>query len=174
MKKSVRDNNEMMQKYLEQDRFGVKGELDPVGLLLLLRTEPGGEGGGQEYRPQSRPWPLGPGLTEGTELDTPKVNKWLMERFGSSCFQYVSLLFICTAALCHSSCIWKHWGSCKNLSYILLWGLLVKVFHIRFTKVEWMASVHEWVRNHEIGTLSTPLKLPYKATCSSLFVGEFH
>lgn len=42
-----------MTKYLEEGRFGVEGELDPAGLLLLLTTETRGEGGGQGNRPQS-------------------------------------------------------------------------------------------------------------------------
>lgn len=48
------NTNKYFVKYLEEGRFGEEGELEPVGLLLLLRTETRGEGGGQEYRPQSR------------------------------------------------------------------------------------------------------------------------
>lgn len=44
-----------MRKYLEEGRTGVEGKLDSAGLLLLLRTESRGEGGGQEYRAQSGP-----------------------------------------------------------------------------------------------------------------------
>ena len=36
-------------KYLEKNVFGVEGELDPAGLLLLLRTETCSQGGGQEH-----------------------------------------------------------------------------------------------------------------------------
>lgn len=37
------------RRYLEEGRSGVVGELDPVGLLLLLRTEAHDEGGRQEH-----------------------------------------------------------------------------------------------------------------------------
>lgn len=66
-----------MRKYLEEGGFGVEGELDPAGLLLLLRTETRGEGRGQEYRPQSRPWPLEPGSAEGTELETQNMSQYV-------------------------------------------------------------------------------------------------
>lgn len=65
-----------MRKYLEEGRIGVEGELDSAGLLLLLRTESWGEGGGQEYRAQSGPWLPGPGFAEGAELGREKVKKW--------------------------------------------------------------------------------------------------
>ncbi len=48
------NTNRYFVKYLEKGRLGVEGELEPVGLLLLFRTETRGEGGGQEYRTQSR------------------------------------------------------------------------------------------------------------------------
>lgn len=46
--------NVTLKEHLEEGGFGVVGELDSVGLLLLLRTQAICEGGGQEYRPHSR------------------------------------------------------------------------------------------------------------------------
>lgn len=61
---TLKNINDRWRKHLEENGFGVEGELDPVGLLLLLRTEALGEGGGQEDRPQSRPPASGPGPAE--------------------------------------------------------------------------------------------------------------
>lgn len=66
-----------MIEYLEEGRFGVEGELDPAGLLLLLGTETRGEGGGQEYRPRNRPWAPEPRPAEGAELHAQKVSHWV-------------------------------------------------------------------------------------------------
>lgn len=66
-----------MIEYLEEGRLGVEGELDPAGLLLLLRTQTRGEGGGQVYRPQSRPWAPEPRSAEGAELQVQKVSRWV-------------------------------------------------------------------------------------------------
>lgn len=40
-------------RYLKEGGLGVEGELDPVGLLLLLRTQTCSQGGRQGHRPEA-------------------------------------------------------------------------------------------------------------------------
>lgn len=61
-------------RYLEEGGLGVEGELDPVGLLLLLRTESCSQGGGQRHRPEA--WTGAAESVEGTELETQSITSY--------------------------------------------------------------------------------------------------
>lgn len=58
-----------MDGNLEEGGAAEVGELDSVGLLLLLRTETVSEAGGEDHGPQGRVRPFRPGPAQSSELE---------------------------------------------------------------------------------------------------------